>query len=328
MNKNFDLENVLVLGAGPWGTAIATILACNITKVLLYTRDKSLSEEINNNNMSSKIFPNIALPTNIIATNDYTDTTDIDTIMIVVPVQSIDTMCKTLKKYANFRNIVVCSKGIDNTSLKLPSQICAKYFPNANIAALSGPNFAKEVVLKKLSKTLISSKNKLFGEHLQKIFKTDYFHPEVSYDIMGSEICSAVKNVIAIATGIAKGLELGENFNSALIVSALEEITMLVQKFGGKHNAVHSLAGIGDLLLTCYSLSSRNTNFGYNLVKKREFTSDYVTVEGYYTAKSIYSITKKLGIAMPICRYVYDVLYKGKDLLEITKVITPTSCNF
>ena len=219
-------------------------------------------------------------------------------------------------------NLVICSKGIENSTLNFPSQICEKFFPNTNIAVLSGPNFAKEIAQQKFAKTLIASKNEKLLQELKVIFDTFYFKTEVSTDVMGVEICGAVKNVIAIALGIAKGLDLGENFISALFVFALNELEKLVQSLGGSGATIYSLAGLGDLLLTSYSLTSRNTNFGFNIaMNKQKLNLNEIVVEGYYTAKSIYKIAKSLGIEMPICKYVYEVLYLDRDINEIVKVI-------
>ena len=324
MKNRFDCTKILVLGAGSWGTALSKILACNIDDVILYTRDSDLVKEINHNNTNSKKLAGIVLPHNVKAINNYNDVQGVKTVVIVTPVKSLNAVFSNLKRSENFDNIVLCSKGVDSDSLNFPSQTCKQYFPNANVAVLSGPNFAKEVALEKITKTQIASTNKAFTKYLQKIFKTDYFQPEISDDIVGIEVCGAIKNVIAIATGIAKGLDLGENFISSLFVSAMEEITKVVQALGGEQATVYSLAGLGDLLLTCYSLTSRNTSFGYNIAKKGQSTDlEATTVEGYYTAKSIFNIAEKLCIKMPICSYIYNVLYSDVNLCDITKVIIP-----
>ena len=321
-SDKFNCKKILIFGAGSWGTALSKVLACNIQDVLLYTRDDTVLEEINHSHTNTKKLADVSLPSNIKAVNNYSDFQQIDIAVIVTPVKSLNTVFSNLQRRCQFKNIVLCSKGIDNDTLKLPSQICKQYFPDANIATLSGPNFAKEIALEKSAKTIIASTNKPYAKHLQKIFKTEYFHPEISNDVMGVEICGAVKNVMAIAMGIAKGLNLGENFMASLLVIAIKEITKIVQALEGKKRTVYSFSGLGDLLLTCYSLTSRNTSFGYNIAKKAQSTDwAETTVEGYYSAKSIFVLAKKLKVNLPICSYVYNVLYNKGSLCQITKLI-------
>ena len=321
MSDKFYCTKILVLGAGSWGTALSKVLACNVKDILLYTRDINVLEGINRYHVNAKKFSGIPLPSNIKAVNNYNDTQDVNSVVIVTPVKSLNDVFSNLEKSQKFKNIILCSKGIDNDTLKFPSQICKRYFPNANIAVLSGPNFAREVVLKKMTKTLIASTNRPLVKYLQKIFKTEYFYPEVSSDIAGVEICGAIKNVIAIAMGIARGLDLGDNFIASLFVNATEEMVKIVQALGGRKKTVYSLAGLGDLLLTSYSLASRNTSFGYNIAQEWESKGlDQMTIEGYYTAKSIFDITTKLGLKVPICNYVYNTLYNKTDLHKIMEL--------
>ncbi|WPX96015.1 NAD(P)H-dependent glycerol-3-phosphate dehydrogenase [Candidatus Bandiella euplotis] len=320
MSDKFNLNRIMVLGAGAWGTALAKILACNIDDIFLYTRNSLLAAQINNDNCNHKKLPGVVLPQNIKAIHADSDVKDLNTVVIVSPVKSLDELCSNFKKKHSFDNIVICSKGIDNQSLNLPSQICERHFPHANIAVLSGPNFAMEIASGKVTKTLIATKNQAYALYLQKIFQTNTFYPEISKDVIGVGVCGAIKNVIAIAIGIAKGLDLGQNFAASLLVAALEEIKSIVRILGGEQETVYSLAGLGDMLLTCYSLTSRNTSFGYNLAVQKHRGLDNTTVEGYYTAKSLANIINKHQIDAPICKYVRDVLYGDLNLNEITRI--------
>ncbi len=320
MNKN--LENIVVFGGGSWGTALAKTISQNVEQVFIYLRDSELVKEINQKHTSYAKLGDISLPENITAIDNLKSIKNINTGIIAIPVKSLEQFFKKINAVTKLENIVICSKGIENKNLRFPSQICEENFPDANIAVLSGPNFAKEIAYQKFAKTLIASKNKNLLQNLQSIFDTSYFKTEISTDVVGVEICGAVKNVIAIALGIAKGLNLGENFVSALFVFSLNELERLVKSLGGNRSTVYSLAGLGDLLLTSYSLTSRNTNFGFNLAtNKQRLNLDEVVVEGYYTAKSIYNISKSLGVIMPICQYVYEVLYSERDINEIVGVI-------
>lgn len=320
MNK--ILDNIVVFGGGAWGTALAKIVSQNVKQVSIYLRDSELVKEINQKHTNYAKLGNINLPENITAINSLESVKNINTGIIAIPVKNLEQLFQSISMSTELKNFVMCSKGIENKNLRFPSQICEKFFPDANIAVLSGPNFAKGIAYKNFAKTLIASKDKNLLKSLQLIFNTAYFKTEILTDVMGVEICGAIKNVIAIALGIAKGLDLGENFISALFVFSLNELKYLVSSLGGNQSTIYSLAGLGDLLLTSYSLTSRNTNFGFNFAKDKHILNlDKVVVEGYYTAKSIYSISKSLGVEMPICNYVYEVLYKERDINEIVEVI-------
>ena len=321
MSNKFNCPKILVLGAGSWGTTLSKILAYNVKNVLLHTRNINILKRINYHHINTQKLPGIRLPNNVKATNHYSGIQDIKSVVIAIPVKSLNNVFSNLGKLRKFENIILCSKGIDNSTLKFPSQICRQYFSNANIAVLSGPNFAKEVAIKRMTKTLIASTNRSFAKYLQQIFKTDYFYPEISSDVAGVEICGAIKNVIAIAIGIARGLDLGDNFIASLFVNAVEEIVKIVQLLGGRKKTVYSLAGLGDLLLTSYSLTSRNTSFGYNISQSYKSKGlDKMTIEGYYTAKSIFDIATKLGVKVPICNYVYQTLYNKTNLYKIIEL--------
>lgn len=320
MEKNSN--SIAVFGGGAWGTSLAITIAQNIAQVQMYIRNTQLVEQINHNNTSNTKLGQIVLPKNITATDQIDNIQSTSIGIIAVPTQSLDQLFQKIKSTNKIRNFVICSKGIDNRTLKLPSQICKEFFPNQGIAILSGPNFANEIACNKISKTIIASNNEQLLIKLKLILSTNYFKIEMSKDIMGIEICGAVKNVIAIGMGIARGLELGENFISALLVFSLHEIENIVKLFGGNKQTIYSLAGLGDLLLTSYSLTSRNTNFGFHIAKDKEkLDLNNTLVEGYYTAKSIYKITKSLGIKMPLCHYVYNVLYNNKKINDILELI-------
>ncbi len=316
------LKKIVVFGAGAWGSALAKIISQNIEEVFIYSKNPETVREINHEHKNFAKLGDISLPTNIKAIDNFEDVKDINTCVIAIPVRFLDSFVKMIKNQTFLQNFIICSKGIENEKLKFPSDICKQYFPNANIAILSGPNFAKEIVYEKFAKTLIASKNNEFLSSAKKIFDTKFFKTEISNDVVGVEVCGAVKNVIAIALGIAKGLELGENFMATLFVFSLNEINNLIKSLGGNIDSTYSLAGIGDLILTSYSLTSRNTKFGFELAKNQQMLDlDNIVVEGYYTAKSIYKISQSLKIQMPLCHYVYKVLYLKEDIYNIIEII-------
>lgn len=320
MNKM--LKKIVIFGAGAWGSALARVISQNIEQVFIYSKNPKTVGEINYKHTNFSKLGDIVLPNNIKAIDSFEDMEDVTTCVIAIPVKFLECFLKMIKNHTSLQNFIICSKGIENEKLNFPSNICKQYFPNANIAILSGPNFAKEIANEKFAKTLIASKNPEFLSSTQKIFDTKFFKTEISTDVVGVEVCGAVKNVIAIALGIAKGLELGENFLAALFVFSLNEINSLIKSLGGNIDTTYSLAGIGDLILTSYSLTSRNTKFGFALAKNQQMLDlDDIVVEGYYTAKSIYKISQSLKIQMPLCTFVYEVLYLKEDINKITKVV-------
>ena len=315
-------RNIIIFGSGAWGTALAITISHNVKTVYLYSRHRQIVQEINEQHTNKNKLRNINLPVNIIGINCFQKINNIDIAIIAVPVKSIRKLLEHNSKRLTIKNFVICSKGIENKNLKFPSQICEEFFPNSNIAVLSGPNFAQEVAEKKITKTLIASKNINLLKNLQSIFDTNFFQTGISSDVRGIEICGATKNVIAIVLGISKGLKLGANFAATLFITSLMEINKLVKSFGGDTSTIYSVAGLGDLLLTSYSLKSRNTNFGFRFAKDKKILDlNQNIVEGYYTAQSIYQISKLLSVDLPIFQYIYNTLYLQSDVNKIVQLI-------
>lgn len=318
---NTKLQNILVIGSGAWGTTLARILSESAKEVFLYARNKKVVQDISVNRRNSAYLPNISLPDNILPTNDLR-IDGIELIVMATPVNTLTEIFQLLKSHtSNNLNFLLCSKGVDCRSLQLPSNICREFFRDANIALMSGPNLAKEIAQEKIAKTLIATENIFFARQLQKIFTTKYFYPEISQDTISVELCGAYKNVLAIAVGIIKGLSFGENFLASFFVQALEEMKALIIRFEGNIDVVYSLAGIGDLLLTSCSLVSRNTNFGYRIALGTTREQEGITVEGYHTTKAIRELALIHKIDLPICNYVYNVLYKKGTLLDLINLL-------
>lgn len=315
-------SSIIIFGSGCWGTALAITVAQNVKTVYLYSRYYQRVQEINKHHTNQEKLQNIRLPINVIGIHCFQKINEIDIAIIAVPVQSIRSLLKENCRHLRIKNFVICSKGIENQKLKFPSQICKEFFPNSNIAVLSGPNFAQEVAEKKITKTLIASKNINLLKSLQSVFNTQFFQTEISNDVRGVEVCGATKNVIAIIIGIAKGLKLGENFTATLFITSLIEIDKLIKLFGGHNATIYSVAGLGDLLLTSYSLKSRNTNFGFQFAKNKQilYMKNNI-VEGYYTAQSIYQISRLSSINLPIFQYIFSTLYLKGDINAIVQLI-------
>ena len=310
----------IIIGAGSWGSALAKVISRNLEKVLMYTQNSDVAREINTKHTNHSKINSIKLPENVFAINYIPK--NIETCIIAIPVKYIKTFLKNSLASTSINNIVVCSKGIDVSELKFPSELCNRYFPNTKIGVLSGPNFAKEIAENKIAKSVLASKEDEILSKVINIFTTQYLKIEITEDIIGVEICGAVKNVIAIAFGIAQGLELGENFLAALFVNAIKEIRNLIKILGGNSDTANSFAGIGDVFLTSHSLTSRNTKFGYDLARNNgDSILEKFLVEGYYTAQSMHRICILRNIEAPICKFVYQVLYENKNKMHICDIL-------
>ena len=227
----FD-KKIIVIGSGSWGTAIANILAENNRKILLYSRNQETIYDINHNHLNTKYLANNVLNKNIIATNEPSNISDCEFIFLAIPTQKLNQLFELKNFIPNNATLVICNKGINIKSLKLPSETLNESFNN-EIAVLGGPNFALEIIQKKPSAAIIASKNKDTQSNLAKLLSTNYFSVHTSDDIIGTQVCGAIKNVYAIACGMIAGLNLGENAKAALITNALNEIKTLITYFRG-----------------------------------------------------------------------------------------------
>ena len=262
--------NVLVIGGGAWGTAIANVVAHNQHDVLLWSRNHGVVESINNQYSNHIYCPNITLSHNIKATNNLKTLENIDSIFIVIPSNIMRETVIKLKQLniPSTTKIFICSKGIEQNSLLLMSEIIQEYLPN-NYAVLSGPNFASEVLQQKCTFSVCAAPNKIIFQHAQTLLNNEYFSIIYSAQIARVQISASLKNVIAIACGIIEGANLGHNLKAAIVSCGYSEIESLLKhkKIPNSNVDAIDLSGIGDLVLTCYGTMSRNMQYGYNIGK-------------------------------------------------------------
>ena len=307
-------KKISIIGAGTWGTAVATHLSGR-SKVELLHYKKSFLKKIEKN----RIHPNISnfiIPKTIEinCTNDISS----DLCVIAVPVQNIKSVLKKIKIKSNIP-ILILSKGIDNKTLNFPSDIVkdALNIKDEKIAILSGPSHAEQVILKHPTSVVVSSVDKKLINSIQVLFSNNYFRLYGSTDTIGVQLGGAVKNVISIASGIVAGLDYKENTTSALVTRGLYEIKKLGLLLNAKEDTLNGLAGLGDLVVTSFSNHSRNRYVGYNIGKGIKIEKIIKTLnmkaEGIYTAKSVFKLIKKFNIEMPICKNVYNIIYKNKN---------------
>jgi len=311
------MSYIAVIGAGSWGTTLASLLSKKGFDVVIWAREKEIAEAINSKKENPLYLPNIKLPHNLISTDNILEAIKKARFIVnVVPTQHIRSVFTPLQNKLNDENIVVsASKGIEKGTLKTPSMILEEII-NKKVYVLSGPTFAIEVAQEKPTAVTISGSEKRGRLLLQEIFSTSYFRVYEHDDPLGAEIGGAIKNVIAIAAGICDALELGNNARAALITRGLHEIMRLGKKMGAKEITFSGLSGLGDLFLTCTSNLSRNYTVGYRLGKGESLNeiskSMRSIAEGVETSLSAMQLSKKLDVEMPITTEIYQVIYEGK----------------
>ncbi|MBI4847082.1 MAG: NAD(P)-dependent glycerol-3-phosphate dehydrogenase [Nitrospirae bacterium] len=318
------MSYISVIGAGSWGTTLANLLAEKDYDVTLWAFEKDLVQEINRSRTNGTFLPGVTLSLNIEATDNIKDAVKTARfILSVVPTQFTRPVFKGVAScIASDTVIISASKGIEQGTLLTVSSIL-KEVTNREAAVLSGPSFAKEVISKHPTAVTLATKDPDTGLQLQEIFNTNYFRVYTHSDVLGAELGGALKNVIAIASGICDGLGLGHNARAALITRGLAEIVRLGKAIGADPQTFSGLSGLGDLVLTCTGPLSRNysvgTNLGKGLTLRDILASTKSVAEGVATASSAYELSQKYGVEMPIVEQVYKVIYKGKNPAEAVK---------
>ncbi|CAM3058329.1 NAD(P)H-dependent glycerol-3-phosphate dehydrogenase [Filibacter tadaridae] len=313
------MKKVSVIGAGSWGTAIAFVLAENGHDCLLWARRSEQSAEINQQHSNQSYLPNIALPGNLNATSDLSVAAMHGEIVIIaVPTKGIRGICVDLNKMDISKKLIVhVSKGIEPDSLKRISEMIAEELPPSKmkaIVALSGPSHAEEVVQRHPTTVTAASADIDAAEEVQDLFMNNYFRVYTNDDLVGVEIGAALKNVIALAAGISDGLGYGDNAKAALITRGLAEISRLGVKMGANPLTFSGLTGLGDLIVTCTSVHSRNWKAG-NMLGKGNTLEEVVSgmgmvIEGVRTAKAAHQLAALYDVSMPLTESLYSVLFE------------------
>ncbi|NWF75925.1 MAG: NAD(P)-dependent glycerol-3-phosphate dehydrogenase [Nitrospirae bacterium] len=312
------MSYISVIGAGSWGTTLACLLSQKGYDVTLWVHEKKLAEIIDRTRVNSLYLPEITIPDMLKITNEISDAVkNARYLLNAVPAQYTRSVFKEAVPYITEKKLIIsASKGIERGTL-LTVSLILKEMTNQSIAVLSGPSFAKEVIKKLPTAVTIATENKNDGIILQEIFNINNFRVYTHDDILGVELGGALKNVFAIAAGIADSLGLGNNARASLITRGLVEMTRLGIAMGAKEKTFSGLSGIGDLVLTCTSPLSRNYTVGLKLgqgMKLGEILNQTRSVaEGVTTAESAYELSKKYNIEMPIVEQIYKVLYQNKE---------------
>ena len=309
-----------MIGAGAWGTALAQVAAANGGPVLLWAFEEEVVQAINGTHCNSTYLPGIALDPAIEATGDLHQLASCDALLVVTPAQHLGAILNKLP--VKDIPLVLCSKGIEAGTQRLMSEVAAAVHPDAPIAVLSGPTFAHEVAKGLPTAVTLACADQALGEALSVRLARPQFRPYLSEDVTGAEIGGAVKNVLAIGCGVVEGAGLGQNARAALISRGFAEMTRFGLARGARAETLAGLSGLGDLVLTCSSTSSRNFSLGKGLGEGKpavELLADRRTVaEGAFTAPVLRAAAKAAGVDMPITDAVCSLL---SDELSVAKVI-------
>lgn len=313
-------QKVTVIGAGSWGSALANVLVENGHDVLIWTRNDEQVSEINEQHTNKIYLPEATLSEKLVATQNLEEAVNhSSTLLFVVPTGAIRTVAKQVKPYLNEKKLIIhAAKGLENDTHLRISEILTEELPQEyvkGIVALSGPSHAEEVMNHDLTSITSASVDLKLAKEVQELFINDYFRVYTNPDIIGVEIGAALKNIIALGSGILSGYGYGDNATAALITRGLAEITRLGEAINANPLTFLGLSGVGDLIVTCSSTHSRNWRAG-NLIgsgKSLEETLDDIgmVVEGVYTTQAANQLAKELDIDMPITEATYRVLYEG-----------------
>ncbi|RED17054.1 NAD(P)H-dependent glycerol-3-phosphate dehydrogenase [Parasphingopyxis lamellibrachiae] len=313
------IETIGVIGGGAWGTALAQAAAAGGDPVVLWAREGDVVRAINDQSANPLFLPNIPLSRKIRATSQLDDLADCDAILVVAPAQHVREILGSAS--IGFAPLILCAKGIEAGSKKLMSEVAAEVYPGSPIAVLSGPTFAHEVAAGLPAAVTLACEDQVLGQSIAARLASPAFRPYLSKDVIGAEIGGAVKNVLAIACGVVEGKRLGQNARAALISRGFAEMTRFGLARGAEAETLAGLSGLGDLVLTCSSTSSRNFSLGKGLGEGKsgaELLADRTTVaEGAHTAPVLREAAHDAGVEMPITEAVCALL-EGKNSVEAT----------
>ncbi len=310
-----------IIGSGSWGTALAQVLADNGQPVCLIGVDPAEIEDINTNHRNSKYFGDYAINPAIHATTDWASLADADVVLFAVPTQAIESVAAKAAEFVSKPVIWVnVSKGFNPGTDERMSEVIRRVVPKeklSSVVSLIGPSHAEEVIERQLTSIDAVSLKEADAIAIQQLFSNGYLRIYTGTDEIGSELGAAIKNVMAIASGIIAGLGYKDNTRAALITRGLQEMIRFGTHFGGNPTTFIGLTGIGDLIVTCSSVNSRNFQAGYQIGKENDVThflkTNKKTTEGIRTAKVVHDIAARQHIDVPICEEVYQILYEGKE---------------
>jgi glycerol-3-phosphate dehydrogenase (NAD(P)+) len=314
---------IAIIGSGSWGTALGILAAANTPQVTLLTRDPAAAQAINQSRENPRYLPGVKLPENLQASSDSAAAlSEADLILFVVPTAHFRQTAETMKEFVPKGAILLsCAKGIERGTGHRMSAILSEVYPDNPIAVLSGPNHAEEIALGLPACAVVGAESEAIAEQLQTLLTTSTFRIYTSTDVAGIELGGAIKNVYALAAGIASGLKLGDNALAALTTRSLAEMTRLGIALGGQAKTFAGLSGVGDLIATCFSSHSRNHQVGRALAEgETAATAEArlgMVAEGVPNTLSIYESSRNIGARTPLIDAVHSILYRDQSAPKV-----------
>jgi len=320
------VSKIGVLGGGAWGTALAENNAKNGRDVILWARESDVIESINTHHENSVFLPTVMLSKTLKATSDLKTACDVDAILVVTPAQYVRQILKDIAGFVKEgQPVVICAKGIEIETGKLLSQVLEEEIPHAICAVMTGPTFASEIAHGKPSAMTLALTDKDAARALQEMLGSQTLRTYITEDVIGTQLGGAVKNVIAIACGIIHGLDFGESARAALVTRGLAEMGRLASAMGANKETLTGMCGIGDLMLTCSSLQSRNFSLGVLLGQGKTLEEILATrnsvTEGVHTSKALMTLATNNAVEMPIAEAVYSCLNENMPVEEAVRTI-------
>ena len=318
----------VVLGSGGWGTALSQVLCDNGHETYLWSHNPAKAEEMAKTR-ENPLLKGVILPESLHITSDLSCLEGADLVVSASPSFAVRETGRKMAPYLRPETILTSvSKGIErDTNLRMSEVVQEETHHICKVVALSGPSHAEEVGIRMPTGCVSACPDRTAARFVQDAFMNDYFRIYTSYDIIGVELAAALKNVVALSCGICTGLGFQDNTRALLMTRAMAEITRLGERMGGTRRTFGGLAGMGDLIVTCTSMHSRNNRagilIGQGRTPQQAMEEVGAVVEGYYAAESIHQLAEREGVDMPICRCAYEVLYHGKQVRDVvTELMT------
>ncbi len=315
-----DKKRITILGSGGWGLALACTCDRLGHSVTVWSAFKDEIDAIKRTGELKAKLPGVQIPKSVALTTDISCATGADIVLIGIPTAFVRSVCEQAKPHISRESILVSTaKGLEGGTLKRMSEIISEIFPENTIVVMSGPSHAEELGRGIPTAVAVASENRDAAVMIQQAFSDNTLRLYVNDDVIGCEIGGAVKNVIALCCGVTDGLGLGDNTKAALITRGLSELSRLGEALGGKPRTFSGLAGLGDLVVTCTSIHSRNYRAGVLIgqgIEPEEAVRRTGTVEGYACAKATLELAGKLGVSMPITEEINEILFKGQPVRQ------------
>lgn len=310
-------QKIAIIGSGGWGTAAALHLQKNGHRVTLWSWQEQESKRLKKDLENKEFLPGITLSPEIDFTSDISCVKNKDLVVLVTPSKAVRSTCRAMAPHIdNGTVVVILSKGLEDKTLCTLSEIAESELCNCHIAVMSGPSHAEEVARGIPTTNIVACSDIKYAEYIQQVFMSDSFRVYTGTDVLGVELGGALKNVIALCAGITDGIGFGDNTKAALMTRAIKEISRLGTAMGANADTFWGLSGIGDLIVTCTSMHSRNRRAGILIGQGKSLdealSEVHMVVEGVQSCRAAYELSKKYGVEMPIVEKAYQVLYENK----------------